>query len=332
MMTGADASFAPDHDGEILMALDESALAAELLARHGVTTSTRLAAIGIGRRTVDRLKRSGRLRSVGQGVLASTAWPSTLEHRLAIACAATAGVVRFPTAGLVWEFRKTPRGSGVHVVIPSGRRTVPLPGIVVHRSCSMAECDIVRRTDGIAVTSPPRTAFDASFALLRDDLESLIEQGIQRRMFTIPTLWGVARRLRRQGRPGSARFGEVLRSREVWRRPVDSDYELRLERAMRRRGFPPLQRQCRIELANGDVIHPDLGLPEHGFYVEVDHLTWHGGRMAADYDSRRDLYVSALGFRVERVTDVSIDHHLGQTVDAWEIELVLGSQMHRIGA
>ena len=231
-----------------------------------------------------------------------------------------AGVVRFPTAGLVWEFRKTPRGSGVHVVIPSGRRTVALPGIVVHRSCSMAECDIVRRTDGIAVTSPPRTAFDASFASSANDLESLIEARHPAPMFTIPTLWGVARRLRRQGRPGSARFGEVLRSREVWRRPVDSDYELRLERAMRRRGFPPLQRQCRIELANGDVIHPDLGLPEHGFYVEVDHLTWHGGRMAADYDSRRDLYVSALGFRVERVTDVSIDHHLGETVDAlWEI-------------
>ena len=47
------------------MTIDEAALAAELLARHGVTTTTRLAAIGIGRRAVDRLKRSGRLRSVG---------------------------------------------------------------------------------------------------------------------------------------------------------------------------------------------------------------------------------------------------------------------------
>ena len=35
------------------MIIDEAALAAELLARHGVTTTTRLAAIGIGRRAVD---------------------------------------------------------------------------------------------------------------------------------------------------------------------------------------------------------------------------------------------------------------------------------------
>ena len=91
------------------MAVDEQALAAELKQRHGVTTMTRLAALGIGRRAVDTLKRRGRLRLVGQGVLASTSWPDTLEHRMAIACASTGGVVCFPTAGIVWEFRKTPR-------------------------------------------------------------------------------------------------------------------------------------------------------------------------------------------------------------------------------
>jgi very-short-patch-repair endonuclease len=316
------------------MAIDEAALAGELLARHGVTTTTRLAALGIGRRGVDRLKQRGRLRSAGQGVLASTSWPETLEHRMAIACAATRGVVRFPTAGLVWELRKTPRTAEVHVVIADGRRIDPLPDVVVHRSCSIEECDIVRRGDGIAVTSPPRTAFDAAWMLARDDLESLIEQGIQRRMFAIPTLWALARRMREHGRPGSARFGQVLGARAAWRRPVDSDYELRLERAMRRRGFPPLTRQCRLELPNGRIVHADLGLPEHGFFVEVDHLTWHGGRMAADYDSRRDLQVSALGLRVERVTDVSIDRHLAETVDAlWAIwQHVLRSHVHRFGA
>ena len=34
------------------MIIDETALAAELLARHGVTTSARLAGIGISRRAV----------------------------------------------------------------------------------------------------------------------------------------------------------------------------------------------------------------------------------------------------------------------------------------
>ena len=316
------------------MALDESALAAELARRHGVTTMARLAALGIGRRTVDTLKRRGRLRLVGQGVLVSSSWPDSLEHRMAIACAATGGVVCFPTAGIVWDLRKSPRIADVSVVIAEGRRIDPLPGIRIVRSCDLPDCDIVRRADGISVTTPPRTAFDAAWTLSNDDLESLIEHGIHRGYFTLATLWALGRRVRQRGRPGSARFHEVLAARDPANRPVESDYELRLERALRRRGFPRLVRQFRLEIAPGRAIHPDLGLPEVGFFVEVDHLTWHGGRLATDYDCQRDLEIEALGYHVERVTDVAIDRHLGATVEAlWTIyQRLLRSQVHAIGA
>ena len=316
------------------MALDESALAAELKRGHGVTTMARLATLGIGRRAVDTLKRRGRLRLVGQGVLASTSWTDSLEHRMAIACVATSGVVCFPTAGIVWEMRKSPRIPDVCVVIAEGRRIDPLPGVRIVRSCDLPDCDIVRRADGIAVTSPPRTAFDAAWTLSNDDLESLIEHGIHRGYFTLATLWALARRMRQRGRPGSARFGEVLAARDPAHRPVESDYELRLERALRRRGFPRFVRQCRLDIAPGRVVHPDLGLPDVGFFVEVDHLTWHGGRLETDYDCQRDLEIEALGHHIERVTDVAIDRHLGATVEAlWTIyQRLLRSQLHPIGA
>jgi hypothetical protein len=163
--------------------------------------------------------------------------------------------------------------------------------------------------------------FDAAAWLAADDLESVIEQGIARGNFTVPTLWAHARRLRRRGRPGSARFIDVLARRETWRRPVDSDYELRLERAMRARGFPPLTRQHRLAIAPGMIIHPDLGIPADGFFVEVDHLSWHGGRLEGAYDRRRDLKVrAATGFCVERVTDIAIDNHLAETIeDLWAV-------------
>ncbi len=253
---------------------------------------------------------------------------------MAIACAATGGVVCFPTAGIVWEFRKTPRIPDVCVVIAEGRRIDPIPGVRILRSCDLPECDIVRRADGIAVTSPPRTAFDAAWTLSNDDLESLIEHGIHRGYFTLATLWALGRRVRQRGRPGSARFGEVLAARDPAHRPVESDYELRLERALRKRGFPRFVRQFRLEIAPGRVIHPDLGLPDVGFFVEVDHLTWHGGRLATDYDCQRDLEIEALGHHVERVTDVAIDRHLGATVEAlWTIyQRVLRSQVHTTGA
>ena len=87
---------------------------------------------------------------------------------------------------------------------------------------------------------------------------------------------------------------------------------------MRARGFPPLVREHPIEIASGHVIHPDLGLPSDGFFVEVDHLTWHGGRRESAYDRWRDTQVRLAGACVERVSDVAIDERLAETVeDLW---------------
>jgi hypothetical protein len=302
------------------MRVDNALLAAELRSRHGVTTTVRLGQLGISEQSIRTLVSKGQLERVVLGVFVAAAWPDSLEHRMAVACAATGGVVCFPTAGLAWQLRKTPGTNLTHVTIAEGRRLDPIPGVKVTRTCYLPESDIVRRDDGIAVTSPPRTAFDAAWRLSDDDLESLIEDGLNRGYFIIPTLQKLGRRTRSRGRPGSKRFREVLDRRDPTKRPVGSDYELRLERALRRRGFPRLQRQCRVELADGRVIHPDLGIPERGFYIEVDHLTWHGGRLADDYDCRRDLQIEALGHHVERVTDVAIDRHLDETVEAlWTI-------------
>jgi very-short-patch-repair endonuclease len=52
-----------------------------------------------------------------------------------------------------------------------------------------------------------------------------------------------------------------------------------------------------------------------GFFIEVDHLSWHGGRHETAYDRDRDLRVRASGYDVERVTDAAIDGDLEATVD-----------------
>ena len=127
----------------------------------------------------------------------------------------------------------------------------------------------------------------------------------------------------------------MLAARDPAHRPVESDYELRLERALRRaRVSHASSGSAGWRSPRAACIHPDLGLPDVGFFVEVDHLTWHGGRLATDYDCQRDLEIEALGHHVERVTDVAIDRHLGATVEAlWTIyQRLLRSQVHTIGA
>lgn len=302
------------------MSIDEAALAVELTTRHGVTSAQRLAKLGISRRSADTLVRQGRLRRAGNGVLLSTSWPDTFAHRMAAACAVTGGVVMFPTAGVAWKLRGSPRVPDVHVWISDTRRIKPPDGVRVHLTNHLPEIDVVRRADGIAITSPPRTAFDAASVLSATDLESLIEHGIDLGYFVIPTLSATSQRAGTRGRPGSGRFAAVLASRPAWRRPVRSKHELRLERAMRRRGFPPLVREHRLVLHDGEVIHPDLGIPNDNFFVEVDHLTWHGRRRTSANDRRRDLKARASGYHVERVSDVALDTDLDDTVELLWIE------------
>jgi hypothetical protein len=316
------------------MRSNEAALATELKRRHGITSTKRLARLGITKRSVEALVRQGRLVRAGNGVLASASWPVDLDHRMALACAVTGGVVMFPTAGVVWQLRKTPRDSDVHVCVPMDRRVAQPPGVRVHRTRSLPETHVVRRADGIDITSPPLTAIDAAAVLAADDLESLIEHGIDLGYFTIATLRHLAEPRCGKGRRGSTRLSAVLRSRGTAGRPVRSDHELRLERAMRRRGFPALVREHRLVLSSGEVIHPDLGIPEDRFFVEVDHMTWHGRRRQSSYDRARDLRARADGYHVERVSDLALDEDLDATIeDLWRVwQGILRSERHPTGA
>lgn len=102
---------------------------------------------------IDRLARDGRMRRSGNGVVLAAAWPASLEHKMAAARAITAGVVCFRTAGFVWELRKSPNTPEVHIGDRRNRRVKASPDVHVHLTGHLLETDIVRRRDGIVVTS-----------------------------------------------------------------------------------------------------------------------------------------------------------------------------------
>ena len=162
------------------------------------------------------------------------------------------------------------------------------------------------REDGIRLTSPARTVFDLSKHLNATDLESIIEQGLRRSLFDVPTLYEVAALLCRRGRAGSAMFTAVLSSRPTWRRPADSHPEIQLRRALAAVGVH-LEPQMSLLLHNGQTVHPDLGDSEARFYIEIDDHEWHGSRLDAMYDLQRDRQARLVGARIERVSTDEID-------------------------
>jgi very-short-patch-repair endonuclease len=67
-------------------------------------------------------------------------------------------------------------------------------------------------------------------------------------------------------------------------------------------------------LPDGSVIHPDGALPDLRWAVEVDHVTWHGGRFDAQYDKERDRLLRKIGWQVERVTDQELHDDFSGTI------------------
>jgi very-short-patch-repair endonuclease len=296
------------------MGFDERSLAEVLVRKHGVVTHDDLRSLGMTTAQLRHLRVSGRLRTVRAGIHVSTATPSRWPQQLVIATAAADGVISHQSAGRLWDFRRVPATSAAHVTIQAARRVAGMNEVIVHRSNLLAELDVVRRHDGIAVTSPPRTVFDLASLMSYDDLESIIEQGLDRELFAMPTLWATARRLGCRGRAGSGRFERVLAHREPWQRPVQSDLELRLERALVQARLPRPVRQHPIDLGDGVTVHVDLAWPVHRVLIEVDHVTWHGGRADAGVDKWRDRQLNALGWRTLRVDDRDIRDRLPEVV------------------
>jgi very-short-patch-repair endonuclease len=222
--------------------------------------------------------------------------------------------VSHTSAGRVWSLRGLGADRRLHVTLP-GRQKRLVPGAVVHWSHRIDVVDVVERPDGIRVTSPPRTAFDLAWQLSDDRLASVIEQLVHDKRCTIPTLFATGRRLGRSGRNGSDRFARVLQSRPAWLRPVGSDLELRFERAVIDAGLPRPVRQAAIALPDGHVVHPDFLWPEIGEAVEIDHITWHGGKLDLTYDKQRDRLLRRVGIHTTRFTDSEILDNLRSVVE-----------------
>jgi very-short-patch-repair endonuclease len=285
-----------------------------LAHHHGVITRSEFHRFGSTDHQIKRLLRLRVLIPYVPGVYRLSAAPVTLEQAMALACAVGPDVVvSHVSAGRIWGLRRLGSDQRLHVLTEgAAHRTVP--EAVIHRCYHIDPIDVVERADGIRLTSPPRTCFDLASMLSDDRLESVIEQLVHEQKATLPTLFGTGHRLRQRGRTGSARYHRVLESRPAWLKPVGSDLELQLERALLAAGLPQPRRQHALTLPTGDIIHPDFYWPERREIVEVDHVTWHGGRLSSAYDKRRDRLTRRMGIGTTRVADSDIRDHLGSVV------------------
>lgn len=276
--------------------------------QRGLLTTSDLQRHGVSRRARTHFVGCGMLIAVHKGVYRLGSHPVSFEQRcLAALLFAPDAVLSGPTAGRLWGLRRVGTDD-VHVL---AKRTIHLREISAHTTDLLADADIIER-HGLRVLGPGRLLCDLAWHLDDASLESVLEQMIERKMLTIQGARRAAHRFCTRGRPGSVRLARVLDSRSEWLKPVDSDLELRLWRALAESGLH-MQRQHRVELDSG-VVLLDLAEPTLAFGVEVDHVTWHSGRLDVQRDKRRDRELVRLGWTMCRVTDDDVENHLQPTV------------------
>jgi hypothetical protein len=299
-------------------------LNAAISRRHGIVTDAQLTDDGVDRHHRRRLVSSGFLIAVHQGVYRVATSPDTFESRCVAACHADpTAVISGIAAARLWEFRHV-RSTERPLVLVDHDRTPLTRNVLLRRTNRLEPHELVDRPDGIRVASPPRAWFDCARDLDDVHFERLTEWVLDHHA-SVPTLWRHTRALTQRGRPGLARVHRVMSQRSDWQRPAGSGLELRVLKALEDRGVGPLVRQFPLRLRTGAVIHPDGADPSAKWAVEVDHVTWHGGRFDAQRDKGRDRNARRIGWQVDRVTDQELssnfDRAIDELVELWHMRL-----------
>ncbi|RLE23163.1 MAG: hypothetical protein DRJ50_06600 [Actinobacteria bacterium] len=272
-----------------------------LADHHGIIDRETLVNVGVSAFELERFVDHGSLVPVHRGVYQSAAHPESFLSRCLAACLAdTELTIGGPSAARLWNFKHTGRQRELYAIV-SHNRTPVTRGVILRRSNVLGSEDSTRRADGIRLTTPERTWFDRARDMQDEWFEALTEHVLDNHC-SVPTLWATTKRLSARGRPGAARANRVLGHRAAWQKPADSTLEHQVLSALEQRGIP-LVRQFRLELPNGSVIHLDGADPLARWGVEIDHVTWHGGRRKAQDDKIRDRNARRMGWQVDRVTD-----------------------------
>jgi very-short-patch-repair endonuclease len=263
----------------------DRAVAALARRQHGIVTTRQLAAAGIGPNAIKVRARDGRLVPRHRGIyqVGPIAAPHAREMAALLACGDDA-VLSHRSAAAIWGMRPAHDGD-VHVTTRRHSAT-SRRGIRVHRSRSLKAA--VR--DGLHLTSPTRTLLDLAPHIPHDDLERAVEQALVVGLTTYERL----ERAAASGRRGAARLGQALLTEPGLTR---SEAERRLRRLIRAARLPRPVKNARVE--GWEV---DLLWREQRLIVEVDGYAYHRSRHAFERDRRRDVELTAAGYRVIRFT------------------------------
>jgi hypothetical protein len=271
---------------------------AEIAERqHGVVTRRQLELLGLGGNAIDRRIQLGRLHPMYRGIY-------LVGHRVvsqrgrwvaAVSFCGPNAVLSHRSAAALWGIRGASSGA-IDVTVQTKTRSRGS----IRRHFAALPADEITRSDGVPVTTAPRTIFDMAADFQVDAVEHALRESERLRLYDRLSLEHLLERYPRHR--GNKTIREcLLRRRElpagISREALEACFLAFLDRF----GLPRPRLNAWIALGPHRY-QVDCLWPEQRVIVELDGYETHGTWSAFQSDRDRDRRLLAAGYRGPRVT------------------------------
>jgi len=243
----------------------------------------------------------GRYVRLEPGVYSVVGAPPTALRRIAAAVASlpSLSAVSHQTAAELWGM--TSRGIRAVEVVTTRWDRVHRSTVTVHESLDLIPDDVVE-LNGLPITTPARTVVDLG-ASNRWLVESALETGIRRSLFTQGDVEAFVARVARRGRRGVGVIRPLLAARRRWDTVTESVLEDEFRRLIADAGLPvPLAQYVVRDLAGAFICRADFAYPGVRLLIELDSEAHHLDRITFRRDRSKQNRASTNGWAVLRYT------------------------------
>lgn len=277
---------------------------AELARRqHGVLSVDQALEVGMSRSAISRLVSSGRWRWELPRVLVPGRDELPLMGRAASACIwAADGAVSHLTAAAIWGLVE----AGPDVVHLTVRRWLRAPrGLAIHCSADIQSQEV----QGVRVTTVARTMLDLAGVAPAEQLETILEHALRRRLTSAPSLERFVATVGGQGRSGTAALRALVK--RYGEAPTESFLERKVQPLFARNRLPRPESQFSI-VVEGERYRLDFAYPSVHVAVEAHGFQWHSGRKSWNHDLRRMNALARAGWTVMFITSEDLADDAGR--------------------
>jgi very-short-patch-repair endonuclease len=183
----------------------------------------------------------------------------------------------------------------VEITVPRTHR-VELEGVIAHRT-RLLDPEDVARLKGIPATTPARTIADLARVYPATKVGPMLDYALARRLVTRARL-----EARASGRGHNDVLRELLKERPASARPMGSEFEAHLFRALRDAGLPLPMAQYRVLMLDGSEVFLDFAYPDVLLAIEADSYLWHASLADWQRDRARNNELVGLGWSILPVT------------------------------